>query len=537
MMGWRIVAVWQVLVPLVGALLAAVRVASSSAPTVIDLGPTAALTAPALLLDGARRAVIWHPGGPGALFAYADLAASAAARPLLPYPGPAPVAWHVLPATEGAFHLIWHARDGRLRSALLAPDGTTLRGPVDLTPSPVDGFAALPYRAGQGLALTQEAGGGAVTLTLIDAAGRPRRVGDVRVGPAERFAAGIDAEQTVHLAWISRDVERGYALQYATVTVEAFAVGEAIEGRVLHRLDVGAAESISSLALGLDATHVYILTGAAHGARPDEEALTLVSFPIAAPDAINTGPLALPDPLIVWPDAGPLNVGPDGTASLRWPQLSQGGGTSLHATVAVRTAEGWRPAVIAFRDGAAVEATLAPNLTADTGPAVAAVGGDGATWLVAGALHGGEPRLMVTASHPARLPDARSPGSIGAAARRALPGLSLALAWLAASTLALAAFGPQRTAALPFAAVVYWAAKHLLPPDLLAGGPALLEAAGLRLLSPGADTLIALLTAAAIAALGYRAAAGRIRPLAGWLVYAALDAALTWLVFGANAFA
>lgn len=306
---------------------------------------------------------------------------------------------------------------------------------------------------------------------------------------------------------------------------------------MLHRFDLDAAESVTSLALGLDATHAYVLVGITHGAHPDEEALTVASFPLAASGEVSVQPLTLPDPLLAWPGADPLNVGTGDAVALRWPAISQTPGAPLRVAVAARIADGWHPAVITFHEGAAVGTTLVPELAADASPAVAAVDGDGITWLAVGSLHRAEPHLTITASEPARLPDARSPGSVGLAARRGLRGWPLALTWLAASGLVLSAVGAQRKVALPSGAAIYWGGKHLLPPGLLTGGPVLLEAAGFRLVSSGVDALIALLATAMIAALGYHALAGRTRPLAACLVYGALDATLTWLVFGANVFA
>jgi hypothetical protein len=527
---------WMLLFPLVLAAIAGTRAASANSSSgastlgVDDLGTVPALTRPALVDVNGATAAIWQPADKSVTLLYREIDSSVDTHALLPYPDIEPEAWAAVPAGPDSFHLVWREHGGGLYNALIDLQGQTLRGPIRLSLLVNARFEMLPLSGGQALILAWEPGDPTVTGAVIDSTGRPRITGSRAFASLQMFTAGIDSSQNLHAVWIVSGAGGAAELYYSDSSLDSFFDASLPVPAPLTSIDLSETDTITSLDLGTDASYGYVLVGITSVDRPDAERILLTSFPLSDPTASSTSALTLSSDLVAWSnaDAAPfVPAAEDRAALLRWPRFARGPAEQLHAVMAIRTAQGWRPAVVAFDAGHVVAAGIAAEDAVDGGPITAAIDGDSDPVLVWTSLQNTEPHLLAaTADFHDASPD------LSATILAGMAGLPLAALWLALPTMMLIVASKFPNAALWIASALYAALKLLFPSGLFQRGPALLLALDATSISVPVVTVLLI---ALIAAVAYRTGARFSLPLwAGWLIYGATDALLTWLVFGAN---
>jgi hypothetical protein len=230
----------------------------------------------------------------------------------------------------------------------------------------------------------------------------------------------------------------------------------------------------------------------------------------------------------------------DGTAenpaALRCPRPAPGQHSLLPLAIALRTTEGWRPAVAYFQGGALLGFQIVAQLPADAAPPALTVDSSGDLYLAWLGLDGTTPHLYTASTAGKGLINAPAPAhhALFQTLGGALPGILPGLVWLILPS-AMVLLSPPDTWTLPLALALYGAAKLAWPRDLLAHTPPLLNSIGLTQVDPGlaVGTVVLGTSLLSLAALGLFS--HRRRPLyQQWFVYALLDCVLTWTIFGAN---
>jgi hypothetical protein len=383
-----------VLIPTLMALLVALLVrtviTSSGAyrwPQVRTLGQTQAFRLAAFLQSDSDQAIIWQP-----FSAESDTATPLVAQPiarkgpttgLLPYPDVMPERWQVAPASSESFHVVWRERDERLRSALIAPDGKTQRGPITLSFRAGHDFttAALPDHSL--LAVWRSPDSRQVTAQIIDPVGRPDPSTLIQLNHAEHIAVAADHAGILHFAWIEAVASGARTFYYQTTTPDSLALNAPTP---IHTADLALSESIAALMLGLDHTHAYLVWSIAHADRPDIERVYVLAFPLGQPHHAPISELRLPqNPAPYRPLAAdtspltldrvrPLAAAAEPGAALRWPGVTPGQNTVLPLAITYRTPSGWRPGVVYFQDGTPLGYQQIADHPADAGPPAVAIG-------------------------------------------------------------------------------------------------------------------------------------------------------------------
>ncbi len=532
----------MVIIPALVVLGAAARIstgggAHNAGLPVRNVGASAAYARPVLLSLDSGPIVVWQPSNGVAPLVVSDLATGTPPHALLTYPGLSLEAWNALSAGAGTFHVVWRSQEGTIYSALVDAHGQTLRGPIGLTLPTNAQFqvVAMPGREALVLALAPDES--RLTAVLIDAEGRPRPAGSRAASGLQTFTAQLDTKQTLHLIWIAPDSSGTAVLNYVAMDLDSFMADEPAPPQRLASIELATTDTVTSLDFGLDLAYGYVMVGITTAGRPDAERVLVASFPLSDPTASTISSLALPHNLPAWDSAAPPAFDPATTdpATLRWPRFATrqaGQQAPIVAAVAEQTPAGWRPVLLSFDAGRIAAAGTVTAAAVDGSPIAILLDQGGAPWLAWTQLHGIESRLMV-AGNALAAPD--SAPDLSTTFLAGLAGIPLAVLWLVLPTFLVTTTPNHPGAALWLAASLYGATKLVIPTPLLAHGPPLALAMGLTGPDPALLAAITLLLIALVAATVYRIAHRVHLPTwASWLAYAGIDAALTWLAFGAN---
>jgi hypothetical protein len=539
---------WAVLVSAVVAMAAAVRAANTPEtayewPVVREHGSTGTLNAPAFLQTSRQTALIWQPPGAGTALVATPLDQMPIDIPILPYPDLSLRRWLAAPAESDTFHLVWADDSSRLQSALIDAEGQTVRGPVDLASDVQNDFAVLSHHTGRLLILWIDTNTQQLFASDIDDTGRPRAPGEPLLDDVSRIAAVIDQTDTVHLVWLTYNTPDSWMVNYHTLPAGDLTHAAFSEPEPLLLIPLAPNEGIASFAIGLDQTHGYLFCGLNTAARPDVERVYVLAFPLDRPGMSTRTELILPaEPARLDVSlsselhtglAAALPDSPDRRADLRWPRPAPGQHDLLPLAITLHTTNGWRPAVVYFRDGAALGFQVAAPKPADGGSPALAIDPAGNIRLAWTGLQDLTARVYTayTAGQGLDAQPANTPGLMDALID-GLVQVPLGLLWLAIPACLVMLFGDH---ALLTATGIYGASKLLYPPDLYRHIPSLLITFDLDCFAPGYTVGIAVffvgLSAAALSTLANRFR----RPVwQVWLVYALCDMFLTWIIFAGN---
>jgi hypothetical protein len=537
--------IWLILFPILTALAAGSRVADSRYqwPQVTDHGAVAPLDEPALLAQ--PLALIWRPVTSPAPLAYQPLDSGRMKIGILSYSDVNPRRWQAAPAELPTYHVMWLEQDNRLRSALVDITGETVRGPIDLASGIRPDFVTSSLSDGRLLVLWTSARTAEIGTLIIDSAGRP---GPIDHLPSERIAqvaAGLDRAGMVHLAWLTSPTPDNRAIYYRASSTNPVTIDAPT---LLDTFTLAPSESITAFRLGLDDTHGYLFWGTTTAAQPDVERVRVLAFPLDSPADVTLSELVLSDRFtpsgqnLTTLHVGriaPLAETPSQPARLRWPRPAPGQQAFLPLAVALRTPEGWRPAVVYYQNGEALGFQIVAPLPADAGPPGLLAGQTGELVLAWTGLNNMTPHLYTAHTSGKGLVSV-SVDSDRAALRTlagVLAGIPLGLLWLILP-ICVVLLAPANTWTLPLTLAVYGAGKLVWPATLFTRLPPLLAATGIEQ-QVSANWVIG----STVLLIGL--AAGGAWYLAWWLkrpywqnglVYPLVDMALTWVIFGANVF-
>ncbi len=511
-------------------------------PDITRQGPAQPHSPPAWLDNTQEPTLLWRPAGAESLLSYQALAPAAETHAILPYPDVDPCHWQASGAGPGRYHVVWLETDGRLRSALLASNGETLRGPIELTPAARPDFALLPLPDNGALAIWVDDPAGHLVAATIDAAGRPGPASAPLARFVDHMAAAIDRAGRVHLAWTTPGTPGTWTINYQSSPAASLSLNAPL---ALHSLTLSSDQALTTFALGLDETHGYILWGVTTARQPDAEQTRVLAFPLDAPAA--TSPADLQFPRHFTPgDGSKLTAPPVGrlarpaqagepVAVLRWPSPAPGQHRVLALALALQTPDGWRPGVAYFQAGELLGYQVIAPHPADAGPPALAFDQNGDLRLAWSALDGTAAQLY-TAHTAGRglVPDSANEQHNTALRMLAgvLVGAPVGFLWLAVPTTLLMVL-PPASWRRPLAAALYAGSKLLWPAGLYTNLPPSLSALGLD--SPPAAvamTVLAIGLAAGMAGQIVHARRPHRPAWHAWLVAGLLDALLTWAVFG-----
>jgi hypothetical protein len=471
--------------------------------------------------------------------AYYPLASDRTPTGILPYPDVNPRRWQVALASPSAYHVVWQEQDTRLRCALISTEGNTVRGPIELATSARPDFVTLPGEDGDLLVIWINNRTAELSAATIDSAGRPGPISSFASQRIAHVAAARDQTGLIHTAWLSSPAPDQWTISYQASVANPLALDTPVP---LYTFTLAPGESITTLQMGLDDTHVYLFWSTATAAQPDTERVQVISFPLGSPAAGTLSEVRLPDhftptgTLTALPHVGridPVTVPPSHPAALRWPRPAPGQ-SALPLAVALRTTDGWRPAVVYFQHGDLIGFQVIAPLPADAGPPALLASGDLlAVWT---GLDGITPHLYTAQTDGEGLVSAPAPRDhlVRRTLAGALIGIPLGLLWLVLPLCVVIA-APANTWTLPLSLALYGTAELLWPAPLFSRLPPLLAAA--HFASARSLVEIAVLLIGLIATGVCYLAQRHKRPI--WqicLIYPLVDAALTWLVFGANVF-
>jgi hypothetical protein len=535
--------IWLILFPLLTALVVQTRVADVRYQwsQVHDLGTTYPLSEPALLAQ--PHALIERPVTSPAPLVYQSLDSAHTSTGILPYPDVNPRRWQVSPAERAAYHIIWLEQDNRLRSALVGTDGTTVRGPIDLAANIRPDFVTLPRADGSLLVLWINDRTAEIGAVIIDAAGRPGPINNLPSERIARIAASLDRADTVHLAWLISPTPDNWTIYYRASGPNPPVIDSP---SVLYTFTLAPGESITAFELGLDDAYGYLFWSTTTADQPDIERVRTLVFPLDSSADVTLSDLTLPGhfspsrSITIMPQVGridPLIEIPAHSAALRWPRPAPGQQPVLPLAVALRTPDGWRPAVVYYRHGEALGFQVVAPLAADAGPPAVLAAPSSDLDLAWTGLDGVMPHLYTASTSGEGLVSATTDQShvILRTVAGALVGIPLGTLWLALPV-CIVLLAPGSTWTLPLTLTLYGAGKLLWPADLFTRLPPVLADLGASASAGGVIGITMLLIG--LAAGGAWVLARRLdRPV--WqtcLVYPLVDAALTWMIFGANVF-
>ncbi|MBN1565103.1 MAG: hypothetical protein JXA10_14760 [Anaerolineae bacterium] len=376
-------------------------------PYVEKLGPTQALRAPAFLPIN-DNTIIWQPSTADTPLIVQSIATRAASG-LLPYPDVNPQRWLATPAEGDTFHVIWLEDDDRLRSALIAADGETQRGPITLAFSAGRDFSIAALADRGVLVVWRNPATHEATAQISDAAGRPLATSTVTLAHVDQIAVAADQAETLHFAWITTDSSGQHNIYYQSTTRDQIVLDATTP---VHTLDLAPTASIIAFMLGLDETHVYLVWSQMTAAQPDHERVYTLTFPFNQPDEAQISEIFLPQKSASYQsitvDTGAfaldrvqsLAAGSDEAAVLRWPVIASSQSTLLPLAITYRTADGWRPAVVYFQQGLPLGYHLIADHPADASPPAIGMGADGQLVVAWSGLEGVTPMV-----YAARLDD------------------------------------------------------------------------------------------------------------------------------------
>jgi hypothetical protein len=537
--------IWLLLFPILTALAAGSRTTDSlyQWAQITDHGAAAPLDEPALLTH--PLALIGQPVTSPPPLAYQSLDSKRVTIGILSYSDVNPRRWQVAPADPFFYHIVWLEQDDRLRSALVSTTGETVRGPIDLVSGIRPDFVTLSLSDGQLFVLWTNARTAEIGTLIIDPAGRPGPIDNLPSERITRVAAGLDRAGTVHLAWLSSPTPDNWTIYYRASDTNPIIIDAPT---LLHAFALTPGESIMAFKMGLDDTHGYLVWSTTTAAQPDVEHVRVLAFLLDSPADVTLSELALPDRftpsglnMTTLPvgQIDPLTETPSQPADLRWPRPAPGQHAVLPLAVALRTPEGWRPAVVYYRHGEALGFQIVAPLPADAGPPGLLADPSGDLVLAWTGLNNMTPHRYTAHTGGKGLVSASVDPNRAAlqTLAGALAGIPLGLLWLVLPV-CLVLLAPANTWTLPLTLAVYGAGKLIWPATLFTRLPPLLAATGIERQASAHWVVGSTVLLIGLAAGGAWYLAWRLkRPY--WqngLVYPLVDAALTWVIFGANVF-
>ena len=371
-----------ILIAIAGTLLVGLGTSTTTTyhwPIVETLGPTHALRTVAFLHIN-HTTIIWQPATSDLPLINQTLAQNTVADTIigiLPYPDVNPQRWHVAPAKNDTYHIIWLEHDNRLRSALIDANGDTQRGPITLAFRAARDFtiAALPDQSV--LVVWRNPATRQVTIQIIDSQGRPDAASITTFNRAERITAAVDQAGIIHLAWFTADSPGEYTIYYHATPHDHPTLNSLTP---IHTLSIAPTESIPTLQLGLDRTHVYLIWSLTTAAQPDHERVYTLVFPINQLDQTQISEIRLPQNATSYKTitadteslnldrVRPLATESERAAALRWAAIASNQNAVLPLAITYHTSEGWRPGVVYFQDGISLGYHQIADRPANAGP-------------------------------------------------------------------------------------------------------------------------------------------------------------------------
>lgn len=344
-------------------------------------GPAQALQQASLLPTADGMVLVWQPADrPTPLVA--EHLTTRTQTGILPYPDVHPTAWHALPATANTFHIIWLEQDDRLRSALIAHNGETLRGPIELAVAAVD-FKAVLGKAGTGQVFWRTLQND-LRSTALDAEGRPNPEQTVLARRVREFATlrvpttVSEPENAYFLAWFAQASAFTWELHATRITADTdFNPSPQLP---IATVPVESDETLTYLGAGTDSSKIYVLWALATVTAPDR----------VQPDGV----------MLSWSDIGaasPLSLASfaDGyDTPIRWLYLLAELDTPPMLALTIKTANGWRLSAVSLTDRANNAPVIISELPADAGPPVLGVTSDRMLWAAWSGLQAGRPTLF-----------------------------------------------------------------------------------------------------------------------------------------------
>lgn len=349
-------------------------------PYVWLAGVTEPMKSPAWVDIDRQPALIWRAVDADAPLSMTPFDSPESKQPLIDYPGVDPQIWWAVRASADSFHLVWRQPDGAYHNALIASDGRTLRGPIDLPGRAKSDAILLPQTRGHAALLWHDPDSAQVVTVDLDQEGRPGPVRTLPFRHVARFSAAVDRHDRLHAAWLSAQEPDVWTVRYQFDPTADEGQPSAAE---LHTFSTQPGESIVAFALGLDDTHGYVAWSITNAAQPDVETVFVLPFSLGLLSA-NT-PIELRVPSKVRDDAvdspyGRLyRLAPDTApfAALRWPVIASSQHSISPLVVAARLDDGWRPAVVYFQAGRLLGFQVIASHPANAGPPALAFDAEG----------------------------------------------------------------------------------------------------------------------------------------------------------------
>lgn len=202
------------------------------------------------------------------LLALDTTSGSAAMEQDLPTPGGNPRAPMLIPLEKSGFHLLW--LDGpyterALYHTLLGPDGAPLGDASRISPR---GLQIVDVRAdplpdgGLMILWTTQPGTSPFRLDLylsrLDAEGQPLSSPSPLLSGVLQADVAVDAQGTVHLAWLDQTSIRRYPIRYAAIQPDATTISTFIDVTDVFLRDTQTGRDIDGPFLGIEQDKVYI---------------------------------------------------------------------------------------------------------------------------------------------------------------------------------------------------------------------------------------------------------------------------------------
>jgi hypothetical protein len=340
----------------------------TTAFTATNHGAITSLQRPAFLFSAYYDALIWQPEQQDTSLTYMSLT-NGESYPILPYPDVIPQDWQAAPADDNNYHVVWLEMDGRLRSALIDPQGQTVRGPVELAPQIQSNFIALPY---QGKLLVFWLSRSALMLTEIDGSGLPHAEATLISGRFNFLAGGITNDGIIHLAWLTATEANTWAVHYQSTPYPV----QEFDPRSLLSFHLEPGDTVARLSMGLDTRYAYLFLSATSATTPQEEHIQVLSFPFDQPITAEIYEVVLSE-----------------NTPLRWISPSDGQHSLLRTAAAVKTPEGWRPAIVYFQAGTLQDFEIVASQPANAAPPIVGIDSEGQPYLAWSGLDGAIPTL------------------------------------------------------------------------------------------------------------------------------------------------
>ncbi len=287
--SWSLI-LFLILFSILTALAAGTRVTPGRYAPVKDRGAAASLDEPALL----EQPLALIARSANTPLAYHPLTGDPTPTGILPYPDVNPRRWQAGPASPDTYHIVWQEQDNRLRCALINTSGVTVRGPIELATSARPDFVTLPGADGDLLVIWINNRTAELSAVTIDSAGRPGPISNFPSARITHIAAARDRAGLVHVAWLTSPTPDQWTISYRASSPNPLVLDAPAD---LHSFTLAPGESITTLQLGLDDTHVYLIWSTTTAAQPDRERIQVISFPLGSPADGTLSDVRLPGPL------------------------------------------------------------------------------------------------------------------------------------------------------------------------------------------------------------------------------------------------